>query len=394
MPLLYGEGGKSFVRLQEQILRQEEDYSILAWTPQGPYAGQSMIGCLASSPSQFATEEWLQDRVAVLGDPTVLSSGRVGHRVVNYGGFRSAKLDPNITMPKDPPQLTARGVRVSLPTRPDPNYGRLAWVYYEVHEKLVCVSLRSLTTGPTGIFARVPLPGLISIDKSLLPEFELTELFLYPSNIESGLTFLAPIRLEPTLRLELLPTGGYNTHIVSAYPNGRWKQSEYHCMVGGNDYGLVLIECTHEGQDTVVGFEVSCGTFNENPWCWVNEVFTSQKNQVQDSERIRHSLRKAFSQLEEMRRALPTISDRAVKLSAWIPGMVVSAAIRRMPAYETGIPQLALRVTVGEMASCDGWVQVYAKQRKSSWEGKAGTRDCWAVRPSPATDRANIDQII
>ncbi|EEU42514.1 uncharacterized protein NECHADRAFT_39749, partial [Fusarium vanettenii 77-13-4] len=31
MPLLYGEGDKAFVRLQEHILRQEEDYTIFAW---------------------------------------------------------------------------------------------------------------------------------------------------------------------------------------------------------------------------------------------------------------------------------------------------------------------------------------------------------------------------
>jgi hypothetical protein len=37
MPLLYGEGRRSLIRLQEQILRQEEDYSIFAWTADDPY---------------------------------------------------------------------------------------------------------------------------------------------------------------------------------------------------------------------------------------------------------------------------------------------------------------------------------------------------------------------
>ena len=37
MPLLYGEGKRSFIRLQEQILRQEEDYSIFAWMADDPY---------------------------------------------------------------------------------------------------------------------------------------------------------------------------------------------------------------------------------------------------------------------------------------------------------------------------------------------------------------------
>ncbi|KAJ4312813.1 hypothetical protein N0V84_009751 [Fusarium piperis] len=51
MPLLYGEGDEAFVRLQEQILKQEEDYSIFAWTLQ-ENRPQDLTGCLASSPYQ------------------------------------------------------------------------------------------------------------------------------------------------------------------------------------------------------------------------------------------------------------------------------------------------------------------------------------------------------
>ena len=32
MPLLYGEGGRAFFRLQEEVLRKTEDYSVLAWS--------------------------------------------------------------------------------------------------------------------------------------------------------------------------------------------------------------------------------------------------------------------------------------------------------------------------------------------------------------------------
>ena len=31
MPLLYGEGKQSFIRLQEEILKTSDDYSIFAW---------------------------------------------------------------------------------------------------------------------------------------------------------------------------------------------------------------------------------------------------------------------------------------------------------------------------------------------------------------------------
>ncbi|KAH7323091.1 heterokaryon incompatibility protein-domain-containing protein [Stachybotrys elegans] len=50
MPLLYGEGRKAFVRLQEAIVRQCNDPTILLWCSDGP----DESGCLATSPSGFA----------------------------------------------------------------------------------------------------------------------------------------------------------------------------------------------------------------------------------------------------------------------------------------------------------------------------------------------------
>jgi hypothetical protein len=64
MPLLYGEGDRAFFRLQEEIMKYSDDYSILAWNPPRPNSphrrrpqdsaelGQC-IGILAASPSQF-----------------------------------------------------------------------------------------------------------------------------------------------------------------------------------------------------------------------------------------------------------------------------------------------------------------------------------------------------
>ncbi|RYO79759.1 hypothetical protein DL764_009986 [Monosporascus ibericus] len=70
MALLYGEGDKAFIRLQEEICRQTADLSLFAWkaerlrwggliipgekAPASPYLGQALHGILASSPSQFA----------------------------------------------------------------------------------------------------------------------------------------------------------------------------------------------------------------------------------------------------------------------------------------------------------------------------------------------------
>ncbi|CAJ2507703.1 Uu.00g088890.m01.CDS01 [Anthostomella pinea] len=66
MPLLYGEGKKSFTRLQEEIMKVSDDQTLFAWgLPKtlasigdfttGPIAESQMHGLLADSPSDFVT---------------------------------------------------------------------------------------------------------------------------------------------------------------------------------------------------------------------------------------------------------------------------------------------------------------------------------------------------
>ena len=50
MPLLYGEGKKAFVRLQQEILRSSHDESLFAWTNERLWTS----GMLAESPADFA----------------------------------------------------------------------------------------------------------------------------------------------------------------------------------------------------------------------------------------------------------------------------------------------------------------------------------------------------
>ncbi|KAF5572170.1 beta transducin [Fusarium pseudoanthophilum] len=54
MPLLYGEGDKAFLRLQEAIVRQSKDQSVLLWRARPDVAPQGFApGCLAPSSSAF-----------------------------------------------------------------------------------------------------------------------------------------------------------------------------------------------------------------------------------------------------------------------------------------------------------------------------------------------------
>lgn len=53
MPMLYGEGEKAFIRLQEEIIKTSDDMSIFAWTDKNASIS-SFRGLLAKSPSEFA----------------------------------------------------------------------------------------------------------------------------------------------------------------------------------------------------------------------------------------------------------------------------------------------------------------------------------------------------
>ena len=50
MPMLYGEGGKAFIRLQEEIMKHSDDHSIFAWTS----SESGYRGLLAKSPAYFS----------------------------------------------------------------------------------------------------------------------------------------------------------------------------------------------------------------------------------------------------------------------------------------------------------------------------------------------------
>ncbi|KAJ3528169.1 hypothetical protein NM208_g10328 [Fusarium decemcellulare] len=61
MPLLYGEGNKAFLRLQEEIAKEYYDLSLFAWK-QDPEKQDQLRGLFATSPAEFAHCSELQER--------------------------------------------------------------------------------------------------------------------------------------------------------------------------------------------------------------------------------------------------------------------------------------------------------------------------------------------
>ena len=87
MPLLYGEGKKAFIRLQLEIMKQDNDASIFAWTGRVP----EDIGLLAVSPAVF------QDSRNVKFDPdnTLRPSFSMSNEGLRLDCFRLVDPDPS-----------------------------------------------------------------------------------------------------------------------------------------------------------------------------------------------------------------------------------------------------------------------------------------------------------
>jgi len=54
LPIVYGEGAKAFMRLQEEIFKFSMDLTLLAWTDIDPFSSQQYRGIFARSPKEFS----------------------------------------------------------------------------------------------------------------------------------------------------------------------------------------------------------------------------------------------------------------------------------------------------------------------------------------------------
>jgi hypothetical protein len=96
LPMLYGEGDRAFVRLQEEIMKQSEDYTIFAWKSAGP--GPSSRGIFARSPSEFTGRLHIADNIS----PSIPAISQ--YRALDHHLY-------------DPAAMTSRGLLITLPLR-------------------------------------------------------------------------------------------------------------------------------------------------------------------------------------------------------------------------------------------------------------------------------------
>ncbi|KAG7290109.1 hypothetical protein NEMBOFW57_000104 [Staphylotrichum longicolle] len=90
MPLLYGEGDKAFIRLQEEIIKESNDLTLFAWVAQPDRAAAQVYwGILAPSPREFEFCDEIETRVDPMhaNECTITSKG-VRVTPVHGGGLR------------------------------------------------------------------------------------------------------------------------------------------------------------------------------------------------------------------------------------------------------------------------------------------------------------------
>ncbi|KAI1842831.1 hypothetical protein JX265_002632 [Neoarthrinium moseri] len=120
MPLLYGEGRKSFQRLQDEIFKTSEDYTLLAWRSrprmQGDM-GRDPTGILAKSAWDYRNDKrslqagvWNYNQL----EPIDWNPSNPRAEDFQWRGRPSLQFT---SLPGDfePPRITARGLRITLP---------------------------------------------------------------------------------------------------------------------------------------------------------------------------------------------------------------------------------------------------------------------------------------
>jgi hypothetical protein len=138
MPLLYGEGERALIRLQEEILKTTEDYTLLARGADNFIHGIKSRNALASTLSEFniLSANGLRYSDLVLDEHTWTDAFLLRQSSLPLERLKDAA---DVT-----PTLTAKGLHICLPLLEDSSGGFHAYLYCSsnVDGELLCISLR------------------------------------------------------------------------------------------------------------------------------------------------------------------------------------------------------------------------------------------------------------
>jgi hypothetical protein len=155
MPMLYGEGDRAFIRLQEEIIKKSDDHSIFAWRSRTPNYG----GLLAPNPAAFRkSQNVVRSRTSAPVPYSVTNKGvQLSVRVVktDISGTEMAILD--CYRAEDPEELIALEI---IPAPGLRQYVRKQWLLTQKNK----ASLEELTANDSlsweDIFVREGFHGI------------------------------------------------------------------------------------------------------------------------------------------------------------------------------------------------------------------------------------------
>jgi hypothetical protein len=186
MPLLYGEGKKSFLRLQTEILQRTEDYSFLIWTAalhQRWRAGleKGVLPVVAFSPSLFPRKgAWSVEGMACRYED-----------LKPFYDFRNdyPGTESGPAMVRHPPQLTSRGLRAWMFVREaDASLlgveGKfmILWTEYMYEGRHVCIAITASRKQGYVTYDRAMGSQVILVDDAMLATFSIKDLYLTTSH--------------------------------------------------------------------------------------------------------------------------------------------------------------------------------------------------------------------
>lgn len=288
MPLLYGEGVKAFRRLQEQILMQEEDYSIFAWTSRTD-THRVFRGILASSPSQYQKAKGTPSGLVKKGiSPKVWSSTWwrsyedftfIHPCDVDEMGLHQASLSHKAS---NPPQVTSRGIRLQLLSRisTDSNIPSFAWLYCRerLTDRLVCISMDEVKPS---IYARHFPESVILVESKEFQNFEIRDIFFVPDgrftiSKRQNETVMEALYLEDSkwtiTAIRCLSDNVTITKTCSRLPQTRKPSAQLRYISKDCVGGVVFFQARLQGKRTHShNIRVLVGIFNSRPWCRVLE---------------------------------------------------------------------------------------------------------------------------
>lgn len=316
MPMLYGEGKRAFIRLQEEIIKQTEDYTIFSW--KAKISGPAYRGIFAQSPAEFSA-------------------------------IRSERIVPRFSHPSHqadqhpPPALTSRGLVLTLPmlgSKSDDNT-YLGWVSCSEPQEdnkqgeatLLCVKLREIQSTPQ-IFERISPEKLESCAMADLPNFKQQSICVMPSNID----LFVNVDIPKVGEIMVHPLNDNNNVVTPTQLGvadwGRWGDKEQSLTYSYQEGTCTLAAIRFEYEES---FVVLIGFHEDLPWC---SIVTHED--IKEQGRTPDGL----NDLRKFYRSSVRHTDRVKKLLS--STKVVTAAMRVTRSTKPNAPNFGLHVTLLE----------------------------------------------